>query len=98
MAVRTSEELMEVLKEKFDDSDDSLKVIEDFSDTFKEYETKIGEDWKTKYEQNDAEWRQRYRERFFSSPVEVKEEQKEHIKEEDGKVRTFDELFKEREG
>lgn len=98
MAVRTSEELMEVLKEKFDDSDDSLKVIEDFSDTFKEYESKIGEDWKTKYEQNDAEWRQRYRERFFSSPVEVKEEQKEHIKEEDVKVRTFDELFKEREG
>lgn len=98
MAVRTSEELMEVLKEKFDDSDDSLKVIEDFSDTFKDYETKIGEDWKTKYEENDADWRKRYRERFFSSPVEVKEEQKEHIKEEDGKVRTFGELFKEREG
>ena len=59
MAVRTSEELMEVLKEKFDDSDDSLKVIEDFSDTFKDYETKIGEDWKTKYEENDADWRKR---------------------------------------
>lgn len=39
----------------------------------------------------------RYRERFFGSREEVKEEQEEDVKD-DGKVRSFDTLFEEREG
>lgn len=83
------------------DDDDALKNIEDFTDTYKDMETRIGEDWKRKYEENDAEWRKKYRERFFSghetTPETVKEEQEEDVKE-DGETVTFEDLFIEREG
>lgn len=97
MAVRTREELMASLKNLLDDSDESLEIIEDFSDTLGDYESKAGEDWKSRYEENDSAWRKRYHDRFFTTPVEVKEEQKEQVIE-DGKIRSFDDLFKEREG
>ena len=43
------------------------------------------------------EWRKRYRERFFGTREEVKEEQEEDVKD-DGKTRSFETLFEEREG
>ena len=97
MAIRTRDELMTTLKNLLDDSDESLGIIEDFTDTLSDYETKVGEDWKSKYEENDSAWRKRYHDRFFTIPVEVKEEQKEQVID-DGKLRSFDDLFKEREG
>lgn len=51
------------------------------------------EEWKGKY----YDMRDKYAERFFTSGAEVKEEQKENVKE-DGKVKTFEELFERREG
>ena len=62
---------MDTLKTQFSGNtvDEVLSLLEDISDTLDDLETKAkgdGEDWKTKYEKNDAEWRQRYQDRFFS--------------------------------
>jgi hypothetical protein len=71
MAVVTKEQMMEQVKavvgENTDDA--TLKFLEDLNDTFNDLETKAqgdGEDWKSKYEQNDKEWRERYQKTFFS--------------------------------
>lgn len=63
--IRTTEEIMELLKTRVGDDadDDSLALIEDVSDTLNSL--KESEDWKQKYETNDAEWRKKYRDRFF---------------------------------
>lgn len=56
--------------------DDGLQVLENFVDT---YDSMIPDpdatDWKNKYEENDAEWRRRYIERF-NMPVERSQEKK----------------------
>lgn len=69
--VRTKEELLNSIKSRLGDDtgDDALSLIEDITDTFDDYDTRVSDstDWKAKYEQNDADWRQKYRDRFFSS-------------------------------
>ena len=70
-------------------------------DTYDELEGRArgdGEDWKAKYEELDAEWRKRYRDRFFNTPEAAKEDQEEDVKRDGEKTRTFEELFEEREG
>ena len=72
MAIRTREEIMSSVRERFgeDTSDETLVLIEDISDTMTDLETKANNDntnWKQKYEENDAQWRQKYRDRFFSA-------------------------------
>lgn len=76
--ILSKDELLESIKNKFadDTSDDTIKFIEDISDTLSSYD---GEDWKSKYEQNDKEWREKYKNRFFnnvSEEEEVEDEQK----------------------
>lgn len=69
--VKKTEEILELLKNKFadDTSDETLSLIEDVSDTLKEKDTLAGssEEWKKKYEDNDKQWREKYKSRFFSS-------------------------------
>lgn len=66
MAVRTTQEIIDALRETFGESPDDtqLAMLEDVSDTFTELNEKSGEDWKTKYEENDKAWRKRYTDRF----------------------------------
>lgn len=66
MAVRTTQEIIDALKESFGESPDDtqLAMLEDVSDTFNDLNEKSGEDWKTKYEENDKAWRKRYTDRF----------------------------------
>lgn len=72
MAVRTRDELMEMVRNRIgeDNSDEALAMLEDMTDSLNDYEARINEagDWKTKYAENDAAWRQRYRERFENQP------------------------------
>ena len=105
MAVRTRDEILAAIRSRLGDdtSDDALTIIEDIADTFKDYETRTGEDWKTKYEELDAQWRKRYRDRFFqkadngeTTPDDVKDDNKEDLTEE-SEVKDFDELFTEKE-
>lgn len=70
MAVRTKDELLTLMQNHLGDdtSDTALQLIEDISDTLDSLNKPAdSEDWKTKYEQNDAEWRKRYRDRFFNT-------------------------------
>lgn len=66
MAVRTTQEIIDALKESFGESPDDtqLAMLEDVSDTFTDLNEKSGEDWKTRYEENDKTWRKRYTDRF----------------------------------
>lgn len=63
MAVRTVDELLASVKEVVGDaitSDKGISLLEDITDSYKT----DGEDWKAKYEENDATWRKRYADRF----------------------------------
>lgn len=71
MAVKEKSVLMEQLKTILGDniSDDALSLVEDVSDTIDDLHNKAqgdGEDWEKKYKENDAMWRERYKERFFN--------------------------------
>lgn len=95
MAIRTREELMEIIKTRIgdDNSDENISFLEDVTDTLDDLATKaVGDstDWKSKYEENDASWRKKYAERFFNNEIEdVK------VLENEEKPKTFEELFKE---
>lgn len=106
MAVLSHDDFMRTVKELAGDNadDNTLTMIENFTDTFNDLEARASDttDWKTKYEQNDNEWREKYKSRFFegkegTDPTEIIGEQKEDITD-DGKDISFDDLFKEREG
>lgn len=102
MAVKTRDEIVEAVKKRIgeDTSDEAISLLEDVTDTFADYETRVADktDWKTKYDEMDASWRKKYMDRFSGKTgEEVKEEQEEQIKD-DSEPRTFDELFTEREG
>ena len=68
MAVVNKDTIMERLRENFNDndSDDVLGLLEDVTDTLNDYQSRLEEngDWKERYEQNDREWRQKYKDRF----------------------------------
>lgn len=100
MAIKSREDLLKSLNALIGDNatDENLAILEDVTDTLKDYEEKTADqtDWKTKYEQNDADWRKKYKERFLSGET-IKEEQEEDVIK-DSKTLTFDSLFKEREG
>lgn len=97
MAVRTRDEILESLRARIGDStdDDTLAFIEDVTDTLSDYETRVSDstNWKEKYETNDAEWRQRYRDRFFGNPESEVVEDESIVEPE--KPMTFEDLFKE---
>lgn len=93
--VKTKEELFEFLKERFKDStdDEALAFLEDFSDTLDELNTRLSDktDWKTKFEENDKTWRERYRDRFYSAPKE--DIDVDIIDEDEEKTYHYDDLF-----
>lgn len=106
MAVLSRDDFMSAVKGLAGDNadDNTLTMIENFTDTFKDLERRANDttNWKSKYEQNDNEWREKYKARFFegnagTDSATVIEEQKEDITD-DGKDISFDDLFKEREG
>lgn len=100
MAVRTKDELLEIIKGRIgdDSSDETISFLEDITDTLSDYEEKATnsdtEDWKTKYEENDKMWREKYRERFFSKEVENEDED---FSEDEVKSLSYDDLFEEKE-
>lgn len=94
MAVLSFDELIAKIKAKIgeDTSDESIELLEDVTDTFNA--NNDGEDWKTKYEENDKEWRKKYIERFSGSGSGDQDEEEKEEEEEEEKT-TFEDLFKE---
>lgn len=66
MAILSKDDLIKKLNAHLgeDISDEALALVEDVTDTLDSLSS--AEDWKTKYETNDAEWRRKYKERFMS--------------------------------
>lgn len=94
MAVLSREDLMKRLNEALGEDAD-VSIMEDVADTYDAIaDHSDAEEWERKYNENEAAWRKRYRDRFESGtpdPCEMKitdEPQEEEIK-----VKTFDELF-----
>ena len=100
MAIKTKEELLESIRMKFgdDSSDETISLLEDVTDTFSDLEEKAkgdGKDWKAEAERIDAEWRVKYRDRFFNDKPDDEPDDDPVIP--DGFVNmSFDDLFKER--
>lgn len=100
MAVRKIEEILDSVKTKIGDAtdDETISFIEDISDTLNDYETRVKEngDWKTKYDELDKNWRERYRDRFFNQERKEDEkvkEFKEMGEEANESPKTFEDLF-----
>ena len=99
MAIKTLEEIMESVRGRVGDStdDEALSFIEDIQDTITDLSTKANNNeatmWKQKYEENDASWRKRYSDRFFSGG----DDEDDFIEppQNEPKYKTFDDLFKE---
>ena len=97
MSVRSKEELLNQINSIIgENSDDAISLIEDISDTIDDYETKVtgdGIDWKTKYEENDRTWRDKYTSRFFDKV----DDNIEVPKQPTPKKYNYDDLFSEKE-
>lgn len=95
--IKTKEELIEAVKVKFagDDSDDTISLLEDITDTIDDLEsrTESADEWRTKYEENDREWRKRYIDRF-SGAVEPADDPSLFVPEEE-KTNRYEDLFEE---
>lgn len=94
--VRTLEEILNNLRDVITDAttDTAISLIEDVTDTITDLDNRVrtGGDWQRRYEENDAEWRRKYSERFFEGP---KDEDKDPPEVEETKTYTYEELFKE---
>ena len=94
---KTVEELKTALQKLIGErtDDEAIGFIEDFNDSIEELSNNDNEDWKTKYEQNDADWRKKYRDRFFNGKVDEDiEKPKPNTQEEsDEEKTTIDDLF-----
>lgn len=96
MAIRTREEIIESVRARVGEQtdDETIAFIEDISDTLTDLETRAkgdGTDWKAMYEENDAKWRKKYTERFYSS--EPQPEPEPPKPDDTQKPKTFAELF-----
>ena len=97
MSVKNKDEILEAIKTRVGDNtdDETISLLEDVSDTLADLETRASADehWKTKYEENDKLWRERYTNRFFSKEPEpdpkLEPEPEPEVK------KTFSDLFKE---
>lgn len=99
MAVKTRDEILESFKTRLGEKpdDESISFLEDVTDTLDDFEKRAkgdGTDWKSKYEENDANWRKKYTERFFSNEPEPKKPEPKKP-EPDNTPTTFSDLFKE---
>lgn len=97
MAVRTREEILESIRARVGEQtdDETIAFLEDVTDTLTDFETRAngdGEDWEQRYKDNDAEWRKKYTERFFSDEPQVATHEPKG--DESTKQKTFEDLFK----
>lgn len=100
MAIKTKEELLSMINERFaeDNSDEVISLIEDVTDTYDDLSKKAADvtNWEEKYNTLDADWRRRYRERFFDSEYQP-EDPEEYEEQEEPEKTKFEDLFEVKE-
>lgn len=72
--VLNREQYFERLRDRIGDdaSDEAIAFLEDFTDTFEDFENRVngdGEDWEKRAKEIDEAWKRRYRNRFFNGDV-----------------------------
>lgn len=99
MSIKTRDELLGAFNGIIgeDTSDEALALIEDITDTFNDLNDKVqtSGDWQAKYEQNDSEWREKYKARFLSSGDDDDGSLNLGGNNDDDRPLTYDSLFKE---
>lgn len=101
MAVKTKDELIQAVVTRIgeDSSDEAIALIEDVTDTLNDFEIKSngdGEDWKSKYDELDKMWREKYISRFSDGEPKSEQETKEPEDDVEGdEPMTYDDLFEE---
>lgn len=107
LAVLTREDFIARVKDRIGEAtdDDSFSFMEDMTDTYESLTANGAEEWRTKYEEmekkyndNDADWRRRYKERFFDKVEDIKKDVIDDQKEEGSGAKasdiSIDDLFK----
>lgn len=78
MAIKSKDEILTAVRDFIGENTDdtTLAMLEDIDDTFNDFDTRLNDntDYKQKYEENDAEWRKRYHDRFFDGGTNEDEE------------------------
>lgn len=94
LARRTRDELLQIFREYIGDRNDdaTIAIIEDLNDSYPD-----GEDWKSRYDKLDIEWRNRYRDRFFNAETTDEKEETvfEQEEKEEDKTTKIEDLFEE---
>ena len=93
MAVITNEDFMAGLQSLIGErtDDEAIAFLENARDTLTDKDNKNAVDWKQKYDENDAAWRKRYMDAFYSGEPKKPDPQPD-IEE---TPKTFKDLFKE---
>lgn len=93
MAVKTKEEILELVKTRIgdDSSEEALSFIEDITDTLNDREKQISDsgEWKNKYE----DLSKKYKERFFEGDKTPPSNQDDDEDEGQKKITKFEDLF-----
>ena len=102
-AFASKEEFMGAIKSIVGDnnSDEAIAFIENASDTYDELSKSSAPsddttDWQKKYEENDAQWRQKYTERFFSGSTSGETKDVTKTEPEKSPAKAIEDLFTER--
>lgn len=92
MAVITNEDFMAALQSLIGErtDDEAIAFLENARDTLTDKDNKNTIDWKQKYDENDAAWRKRYMDAFYSG-----EPKPDASPDPDKTPKTFKDLFKE---
>lgn len=100
--IKTTNEILSQLKELTKDmtDDTTLSFIEDVTDTLNDKDKldvdSVNKEWEEKYNTLDSEWRNKYKERFFTQSEENQKANadSEKTETEENKTYKYDDLFK----
>ena len=97
MAIKSMTELIESARTLIGEntSDEALGFMDDLSDTMTDFDTRTKDNtnWQQKYQENDANWRKRYMDRFNGKPVDDEVDDSYELP--DPPKKTFLDLFEE---
>lgn len=92
--VKTKEEIIEMVNAIIPDDDSGISILEDLTDTLEAAHD--AEEWRIRYEENDALWRKKYRDRFLNKGEGQEEEREEEQEEEISETaEKYEDLFEE---
>ena len=94
--IKTKDEIISMISQRIgdDNSDEAISLLEDVTDTLNDFETRSADttNWKQRYEDNDKEWREKYKERFMTGET-PKDEEIDEPEDDKQKKYSYDDLF-----